>query len=111
MLTRKSLNKLLNEVTEELIELGITPNKMVLVSSYANGGVHGYSDVDVAVWSQKFTGEPLEDFEHVRPIVRKHHQISFKLYPTYATAYNYDPFIEIIEQTGICIYEQKKQTR
>jgi predicted nucleotidyltransferase len=111
MLTRKSLNILLNEVTEELIQLGITPNKMILFGSYANGGVHAYSDVDIALWSEKFTGEPLEDFDHARPIVRKHREISFKLYPAYATALNYDPFIEIIEQTGICVYDQEKQTR
>ncbi|MBA2760831.1 MAG: nucleotidyltransferase domain-containing protein [Segetibacter sp.] len=110
MLTRKSLNKLLDEVMEELIQLDITPNKMILFGSYATGGVHAYSDVDVALWSEKFTGEPLGDFDHVRPIVRKHHEISFKLYPAYATASEYDPFIEIIEQTGICIYEQEKQT-
>lgn len=111
MLTRKSLNELLTQVTEELIQLGITPYKIVLFGSYANGGVHAYSDVDIAVWSEKFTGESLADFEHVRPIVRKHRQISFKLYPAYAKASNYDPFIEIIEQTGTCIYEQEKQTR
>ncbi len=111
MLTRKALNNLLSEVTEELIALSITPNKIVLFGSYANGGVHAYSDVDVALWSEKFTGEAMEDFEIVRPIVRKHREISFKLYPACATASNYDPFIEIIEQTGTCIYEQEKQTR
>ncbi len=111
MLTRKSLNILLNEVTEELIELGITPNKMILFGSYAKGGVHSYSDVDVALWSEKFTGDPIKDFEYVHAVVRNNRKISFKLYPAYATASNHDPFIDIIEQTGICIYEQEKQTR
>ncbi len=111
MLTRKSLSKLLNLVTEELIQLDITPNKIILFGSYAKGSVHAYSDVDVALWSEKFTGDPVKDFEQVHAVVRNNRKISFKLYPAYATASNYDPFIKIIEQTGICIYEQEKQTR
>jgi predicted nucleotidyltransferase len=83
----------------------------MLFGSYANGGVHAYSDVDVALWSEQFDGDPVKDFEQVLPVVRKHPKISFKLYPAYATASAYDPFIEIIEQTGTCIYEQEKQTR
>jgi len=111
MLTRKALDMLLSEVTEELILLGITPTKMILFGSYAKGGVHAYSDVDVALWSEKFTGDPIKDFEQVHAVVRKHPKVSFKIFPAYATASNYDPFIEIIEKTGICIYEQEKQTR
>ncbi len=110
MFTRKPLDILLNEVTQELIQLGITPRKMMLFGSYANSGVHAYSDVDVALWSEQFDGDLVKDFELVLPVVRRHPKISFKLYPAYATSSDYDPFIEIIEQSGICIYEQEKQT-
>lgn len=110
MFTRKALNNLLADVIKELIQQDAAPRRIILFGSYAKGNVHAYSDVDVAVWSERFTGNPIEDFEIVLPIVKKYPHVSFKLYPAGATAYNYDPFIEIIEQTGICIYEQEKQT-
>ncbi|MDQ3845668.1 MAG: nucleotidyltransferase domain-containing protein [Bacteroidota bacterium] len=100
---------MLDSVRQEMVEKGIVPIKMVLFGSYANGRVHAYSDVDVAVWSEQFSGESLEDFEKVKSIAQKYRPVSFKLFPADATSLNYDPFIEVIEKTGICIYEQEKQ--
>ncbi len=111
MLTQKSLNALLKQVIKELLEQEIAPSKIILFGSYVIGKVHAYSDVDIAVWSEKFTGEAMKDFDIVREVAKSHRKVSFKLYPSYATPANYDPFIEIIETTGICIYEQEKQTR
>lgn len=108
MLTRKALNELIHAVHHDLLDNGMQPFKIVLFGSYAKGGVHNYSDVDLAVWSQAFTGNPFADEEKVAAISRKHPPVSFRLYPKSATASNFDPFIEIIERTGITYYEQKK---
>ena len=62
MFTRRALEILLNQINLELIELDLNPEKVILFGSYANGGIHTYSDVDIAVWSHKFTGEGLLDF-------------------------------------------------
>ena len=107
MLTQKSLNDLLQSVRNDLLQNHIAPSKIILFGSYAKGGLHKYSDVDVAVWSNNFNGDPINDFEKVHPVIKKHRNVSFRLYPDYASAANFDPFIEIIEQTGIFVYEQK----
>jgi predicted nucleotidyltransferase len=71
MLTRKSLNDLLQQVTKELIQNGIAPSKIILFGSYAKGNVHAYSNIDTAVWSEKFTGNSMEDFDIIRQIAKK----------------------------------------
>jgi len=52
------------------------------------------------VWSKKFTGEGLIDFEKVRPLIKKYKNLDIKMYPSGATSENFDPFIDIIEKTG-----------
>lgn len=104
MLTRKSLDLLLSDIVHDLISLHIKPEKIILFGSYANGKVHDYSDIDLAIWSEKFSGQGLLDFELIRPIIRKYKRIDLKMYPKEATAMNYDPFINVIESTGRVIH-------
>lgn len=77
---------------------------MILFGSYAKGKVHKYSDVDLAVWNEKFSGIGLEDFEQIKFIKRQYPIVNLKTYPSGATAENDDPFIEVIEKTGIQIF-------
>lgn len=100
MLTRRSLEVLLNDLMQEFFLLGLDPEKVILFGSYANGGVHMHSDVDLAIWSHKFIGEGLVDFEIIRPIMKKFKNLDIKMYPIGATAENFDPFIKVIENTG-----------
>jgi predicted nucleotidyltransferase len=100
MLTRKNLNKVLQGVYDELSVLGLTPERMMVFGSYARGNGHPYSDLDIAVWSKGFSGFGLEDLELYRPVLRKYPMIDLKTFPSGATAENFDPFIEVIEQTG-----------
>ena len=100
MLTRRVLETLLHDLIQDLYETGMEPQKVILFGSYANGGVHNYSDIDIAVWSNKFVGEGLIDFELIRPMMRKYRNLDIKMYPKGATAQNFDPFIKVIEDTG-----------
>jgi predicted nucleotidyltransferase len=100
MFTRRALDKFLNQFLNELIALGINPEKVFLFGSYVKGGVHEYSDIDIAVWSHRFIGEGMVDFEIMRPLIRKYKNLDVKMYPLGATADNFDPFISIIENTG-----------
>ncbi len=100
MLTRRALNILIENIVEDMFNLDIKPEKIILFGSYSNGGIHAYSDVDLAVWSKKFTGECLIDFEIVRPLIKKYKNLDIKMYPSGATSENFDPFIDIIEKTG-----------
>ena len=100
MLTRRALNILLENIVEDMFSFDIKPEKIILFGSYSRGGIHTYSDVDLAVWSKKFTGEGLIDFEIVRPLIKKYKNLDIKRYPSGATSENFDPFIDIIEKTG-----------
>ncbi len=100
MFTRRALDIFLNQFVNELIALGINPEKVILFGSYVKGGVHEYSDIDIAVWSDKFTGQGLVDMELIRPILRKFKRIDLKMYPKAATAQDFDPVILVIESTG-----------
>jgi predicted nucleotidyltransferase len=110
MFTQRDLKILLQELVDDLMKNNISPRKVILFGSYAKGNVHTYSDVDLAVWSDKFSGDPIADFECIHPVIKKYRSVNVKLYPTEATADSYDPFIGIIEKTGIPVYEEKQQT-
>ncbi len=100
MLTRRALNYLLENIVEDMVNSDIQPEKIILFGSYSKGGMHTYSDIDLAVWSKKFIGEGLIDFEIVRPLIKKFKNVDIKMYPSGATSDNFDPFIDIIEKTG-----------
>ncbi len=106
MLTKKALNKILNEVIVDFLNMGFDPYKIILFGSYVNGGLHANSDVDLAVWSKKFIGEGMIDFEIVRPIIKKYRGLDIKMYPLNATSDNFDPFIGVIEESGIEVYNK-----
>lgn len=91
------------------MENGIKPVKIILFGSYAKGGIHEFSDIDLAIWSPVFTGDIMKDLDTIRPVLRKCRGIDFKLYPDHATKENYDPFIEVVESTGKVVFEQKNE--
>lgn len=103
MLTNRALNELLLSFQKDLSANGFLPEAIILYGSYAKGKVHKYSDIDVAIWSKSFTGEGLNDFEKAKPVLRNYPKVQAKLYPAYADENNFDPFIEVIKQTGIKI--------
>ncbi len=103
MLTKRALNNLLIAFGNDLSASGIIPEKLLLFGSYANGGVHAYSDIDIAVWSNQFTGDVMADFEKAKPVLKKYPLVQAKLYPSFADENNFDPFIGEIKRTGITV--------
>lgn len=103
MFTKRALNDLLLALKTDLSANGLPPEVIILYGSYAKGNVHKYSDIDVAVWSNEFTGDGLGDFEKAKPVLRKYPQVQAKLYPRHADENNFDPFIDEIKRTGIRI--------
>lgn len=100
MYTRKALNTLLGSIYNDLIDLDLQPERMILYGSNAKESVHEYSDVDLGLWHKSFSGESLVDIELIRPLLRKYKGLDLKMYPSYATAEDFDPFIGEIERTG-----------
>ena len=111
MLTRKALDKLLNSFLDDLIASGYSPSKVILFGSYISGGIHQHSDIDIAIWADFNTGVSMDDYENLKPILKKYRKIDAKLYPAYANAVNFDPFIHIIESTGKVIYDMNKTNK
>lgn len=83
--------------------------KAILFGSYANGKAHENSDIDLAIWLSNFPEKHWSDIRTLTHLVAKYSPISPKFYPENETE-NEDPFIGIIEKTGIVInnYENAK---
>ncbi len=103
MFTRKSLKKIIDEFILELRSKGYNPSKVVLFGSYAKGHPHEHSDIDLAIWDEKFTGCVPMDVESLIKLKVK--------FPTLLELHTYhssetvesDPFIGVIEKHGILI--------
>lgn len=108
MLTRKNLNIVIRDIPTQLNNMGIEVERMILFGSYASGNVHPNSDIDIAIWSPQFTGLGLIDLELFRPLIRKYPQLDLKTFASGQDS-NCNPFIDIIEKTGIEIpmYEEE----
>jgi predicted nucleotidyltransferase len=100
MLTREIAIKKAKSFIAELVNLGYNPQQAYIFGSTANGTMHQYSDIDLAIWDNKFTGIMHEDVEALKILFRNYKEIelhSFKNKDTEET----NPFIEIIKKTGI----------
>ena len=57
----KNLRKVLNQYRKKLSEK-IEVDRIILFGSYARGTPRDYSDIDLAVISPDFIGDPIEDY-------------------------------------------------
>lgn len=96
MFTIKKLHTHIQNFLSELEVNNFVINRVVLFGSYAKGGVHENSDIDLAIWLKNDV-EQQEDF--LRSISAKFHPISAKYYTSNETEKE-DPFIGVIEKTG-----------
>lgn len=80
--------------------------KAILFGSYANGKIHEYSDIDLAIWLSDFPEKHWSDIRAITHLVGKYSPISPRFYPENETK-NEDPFIEVIEKTGKIIELEK----
>ncbi len=60
-----------------------------------------FSDIDIAIWHKNFSGDIMADLELVRPILQKYRGLDLKTYPLGARHDDFDPFIQVVEETGI----------
>ncbi len=105
MLTRETAIKIANCFINDLVNSGISLKKAILFGSFASNTQNNNSDIDIALFSPIFTGFGFEDKKlfakwNIKP---SYINIDVKTYPNS----NDDPFIEIIEKTGIPIFSTK----
>jgi predicted nucleotidyltransferase len=102
MLTQNGAIKKVRNYAKEINEQGVNLRKVILYGSFAKGTQHEWSDIDVALVADDFSGVGFLDRHRFSSIGIKKPYI--KIEPqTYTTDYfmESDPFIEEIKKTGI----------
>jgi predicted nucleotidyltransferase len=104
MLTRNAAIKIAENYVREIETCGVRLRAVILFGSFAKGTQHEWSDIDVALVADEFTGLGFIDkkrFPYIG-IKQPYLRIESKTYPTeYFRAG--DPFIEEIKKEGILI--------
>ena len=102
MLTRNAAIKTVRNYVKEINETGVNLRKVILFGSFAKGTQHEWSDIDVALVADGFSGVGFFDRQLFSGIGIKKPYINIEpiTYPTDYFAES-DPFIEEIKSTGI----------
>ena len=102
MLTRNAAIKTVRNYAKEINDAGVNLQKVIMFGSFAKGTQHEWSDIDVALVADNFTGVSFLDKKLFPYIGIKKPYIRIEAI-TYPTEYfqESDPFIEEIKNTGI----------
>jgi predicted nucleotidyltransferase len=102
MLTRESVIEKVSRFAAELKALGIHLKKVILYGSYASNRQHEWSDIDVALVADEFTGFGFEDCKYFSRINIRDEYLDIET-RTFSTAdfEKGNPFIEEIKKTGV----------
>jgi predicted nucleotidyltransferase len=97
LLTISKLNLKIKEFADYMTENQYAVNRIILYGSYAKGKPKPESDVDLAVWIDDKSDL---DYDKLYALSSKFYPIHPKFYNNFDNE-NTDPFIEIIQKTGI----------
>jgi len=104
MLTQHAVIETVRNYANDIEAKGIHLRTVILYGSFAKGTQHEWSDIDVALVADEFTGFYIDDkklFPYVN-IKKPYIRIEAKTYPT--SYFNEgDPFIDVIKKEGIVI--------
>jgi predicted nucleotidyltransferase len=107
MLTQNAAIDIVRSYAREIEAQGVRLNTVILYGSFAKGTQHEWSDIDVALVADNFTGFGYIDHDLFPFIGIKKPYIRIEP-KTYSTEYFHegDPFIEEIKKDGIVIMEK-----
>ena len=102
MLTKRIAIERVKNFAGEIKQTGVHLRHVILFGSYAQNKQHKWSDVDVALVADEFTGIGFNDADFFARINNKKNYIIIEP-RTYPTSYfkKGDPFIDEIKRTGI----------
>ncbi len=102
--SRKTALKIVEHYLADLKKAGVQIKIAILFGSYAKGNQHKWSDIDLALVADNFTGLSFIDKEPFRFVQLKKEYTPIETH-TFATDYfeKGDAFIDEIKQTGIRI--------
>ena len=104
MATRESVISNLKMFAGDMKQSGFHLNKMVLYGSYSRNQQNVYSDIDVAIIADEFTGIGFDDVLLISRLLSKHPKLNSVQPRTYNTNdfnTDKDPFVEEILRNGI----------
>jgi len=105
MLTQNAAIETVRNYARDIEARGVRLRKVILYGSFAKGTQHEWSDIDVALVADEFTGFTFDDCKLYSGlgIKKPYIRIEEKTYPT--DYFNEgDPFINEIKKTGILIH-------
>jgi hypothetical protein len=110
MLTREAAIQVVKNFVHDLESTGVGLQKAVLFGSYAQNRQSEWSDIDLALVSEGFSGFGFEDKQPFARIICKK-QYSIIHIKTYQSDYFAagDPFVDEIKRTGIVIFSKPQQ--
>jgi len=102
MLTKKTAIEKVKNFACEVKATGLHLRKVIVYGSYAHNKQHKWSDIDVALVADEFSGIGFNDTRYFARINNKEPYILIES-KTYPTSYfiKGDPFIDEIKRTGI----------
>ena len=103
MLDRNAVIEIVRSYAHDIETHGVHLHTVILYGSFAKGTQHEWSDIDVALVADEFTGLPEDyDFFPYLGINKPYTRIEAITYPTEYFRQS-DPFIEEIKKDGIVI--------
>lgn len=100
--TRIALKQIHNFLSDLKTEKDITVQKAILFGSVAKGTSRDSSDIDLAIWSEKFEGCLPFDLEKFLSVKAKYPLIEVHTFQKDEDKFS-NPFIEEIEKYGIVV--------
>jgi predicted nucleotidyltransferase len=100
MVTIRIAKEKITGLLNDLRAMGYSPTRAVLFGSVAKGKSHTLSDVDVAIWDDKFTGCLPIDYESIAPVLHRHPRVEVHTFHSSEDKTN-NPFIAEIEKAGV----------
>ena len=101
MFTRKTLTNHIAGFLDDIKAVGYSPTRAVLFGSYANGHPHEHSDIDLAVWDDKFTSCGTVDVVPIASIIGRYPLL--ELHPFNSNDLD-NPFAHEIIKRGIVVH-------
>jgi predicted nucleotidyltransferase len=107
MLTQDAAIDIVRAYARDIQNEGVDLHSVILFGSYAKGTQHEWSDIDVALVADEFTGWVYDDHVKFKSLLVKKPYILIET-KTYPTDYfrQSDPFIEEIKKDGIVILDK-----
>ena len=100
MVTIRNAKERIKNLVIDLKKSGYNPSRVILFGSLAKQQATEWSDIDVAIWDDRFEGSAAIDYEPILPLLRKYPRLELHPFHTTETA-DTNPFIIEIEKEGI----------